>query len=208
MKLLDAIRKAKGRLRHSKKHRHQAEPHSTRREKLAKRTRFWRKRLAYLKRKLAQRQANKPSSVLNAVLDNARWGVANEPFIHYRQSRPIDGHGQPHKLPLYTDCSGSTIDYYEWSGGPDPSGRGFDSYGFTGDMLANSQHISKNEAKAGEYCVYGNYPGEHVVILAEDGSASDPLTYSHGQEAGPMPVRHSVEVAAHGYAPAYFLRAV
>lgn len=207
MTLRDAIRKARGRLRHSKKHRHQAEPKSTRRQKMARRVRFWRRRLEFLKRKLEKRRANRQHHGVKGALDNARWGVANEPQIHYQQSRPIDGHGHPHKLPLYTDCSGSTIDYYEWAKAPDPSGRGYDSYGFTGDMLANAHHISKSEAKAGDYCVYGNYPGEHVTILDEPGSVPDPMMLSHGQEAGPMRVRHSQEVAAHGYAPAYFLRA-
>lgn len=206
MTLRDAIRKARGRLRRSKASRHQAVPKSPAREKFARRVRFWRRRLEFLRRKLAQRQADRPGP-LDRVLDHAKWGVSNEPSIHYRQSRPIDGLHQPHKLPLYTDCSGFTTDCYSWAGAPDPNGNGYNGNGYTGTMLAESQHISKSEAKAGEYVVYGNYPGQHVVILAEDGSAADPMTISHGQEAGPMYVRHSVEVRAHGYAPAYFLRA-
>lgn len=205
MTLLDAIRKARGRLRHSKKHRHQAEPHSTRRQKLARRTQFWRKRLAYLKRKLAQRQAQPQHPDVAGVVKNAQWGVANEPSIHYQQRRPIDGLTQPFKLPLYTDCSGFATDCSKWADAADPNGNGYNGSGYTGTMLAHCQHISQAEARPGDFVVYGNYPGEHTVIIEVPGT--DPLTISHGQEAGPMRVRNSVEVAAHGYAPAYFLRA-
>lgn len=207
MSLRDAIRKARGRLRSARKHRHDAEPKSTRREKFARRTRFWKKRLAYLKRKLAAKEAVRQGKGIKKVVENARWGAANEPSIHYRQSRPIDGLNEPRKLPLYTDCSGFATDCYHWAGAPDPNDNGFSGQGYTGTMLASCQHISKDEARAGDLIVYGNYPGEHVVILDQAGSVSDPYTISHGQEAGPIRVLHSVEVRAHGYAPAYFLRA-
>lgn len=204
MTLRDAIRKARGRLRSSKKHRHDAEPKSTRRQKMARRVRFWRKRLAYLKRKLAARPP-KPPKGLTGVIDHAQWGLANEPSIHYRQSRPIDGLNEPHKLPLYTDCSGFSTDCYHWANAPDPNGNGYSGQGYTGTMLAHCEHISLGELKAGDLIVYGNYPGEHVVICEVPGV--DPMTISHGQEAGPIRVRNSVEIAAHGYAPAYYLRA-
>lgn len=205
MSLRDMVRKARGRLRHSKKHRHQAEPKSTRRQKFARRVRFWRKRRDYLVRKLKNRRAENRARGVSKVVEHAQWGVANEPSIHYRQSRPIDGLNQPHKLPLYTDCSGFSTCCYRWAGAPDPNGNGYNGQGYTGTMLASCQHISQAEAKAGDLIVYGNYPGEHVVIVQVPGA--DPMTISHGQEAGPMLVRHSVEVSAHGYAPAYFLRA-
>ncbi len=41
------------------------------------------------------------------------------------------------------------------------------------------------------------------MVIVETGA--DPLTVSHGQEAGPIKVRHSVEAAAHR-PPATFLR--
>lgn len=205
MTLRDSIRKARGRLRRSKKHRHDAAPHSNRREKMARRTKFWKKRLAYLLRKLSQKPPKPPA--LPDVLTHARWGVSNEPQIHYRQSRPIDGLNTPHKLPLYTDCSGFSTDCYKWAGAPDPNDNGYNGSGYTGTMLASCQHVSKSEARAGDLVVYGNYPGEHVVILEEAGIVADPMTISHGQEAGPMRVRNSVEISSHGYAPAYYLRA-
>lgn len=204
MTLRDAIRKARGRLRRSKKHRHDAEPKSTRRQKLARRTRFWRKRLAYLKRKLAARQAANQHPAVSDVVANGEWGVKNEPYIHYAQIRPM-----PHSLglPMTTDCSGFATVCSQAAKAPDPNGNGYNGLGYTGTFLAHCQHLSKAEAKPGDFVVYGNYPGEHVVILKEPGSVADPMTISHGQEAGPIEVRNSVEIRAHGYAPAYYLRA-
>ena len=133
----------------------------------------------------------------SGILEVAKWGCAHEPEIHYQQLRPMDGINSPHKLPLHTDCSGFATLAYKWAGGPDPNGSGFNGLGFTGTMLGHCRHVSKSAAKPGDLVVFGAYPGTHVVILVEDGSHADPLCVSHGQEAGPIEVRLSVELNAH-----------
>jgi len=49
------------------------------------------------------------------IVSHANRGVRNRAQIHYLQLRPIDGIGQPRKLPLSTDCSGWVTDCYNWS---------------------------------------------------------------------------------------------
>jgi len=150
------------------------------------------RRIPEMQQKERENGAGHPGSLRDKILENALWGVANTVQIHYRQSRPIDGHGSPRKLPLYTDCSGFATDCYEWAGAPDPNGRGFDGYGYTGTMLQACRHIAKAEALPGDLVVYGSFPGMHVVLLREPGSVADPMTISHGQEAGPLLVRGQV----------------
>jgi hypothetical protein len=133
----------------------------------------------------------------SGILENAKWGVTNTAQIHYQQSRPIDGTGNRDKLPLNTDCSGFATLCYEWAGAPDPNGSGFNGFGFTGTILGHCRHVPKSDANAGDLVVFGVYPGTHVVILIEDGTHADPLCVSHGQEAGPIEVRLSVESGAH-----------
>lgn len=139
----------------------------------------------------------------DAIVDNALWGVANEPQIHYRQSRPIDGLGQPRKLPLYTDCSGFVTDCYKWAGAPDPNGLGYNGTGFTGTLLDHLEQIHADELQPGDLIVFGPGNGEHVVIAVEAGP--NPMCVSHGQERGPISIRLAIEAAAH-HPPMTFLR--
>ncbi len=67
----------------------------------------------------------------------------------------------------------------------------------TGTILQHCRHIAKTAAKPGDLVVFGAYPGTHVVVLLEAGSHPDPLTVSHGQEAGPTKYPVSVEADAH-----------
>jgi hypothetical protein len=136
-------------------------------------------------------------NIRSGILEVAKWGVAHEPTIHYEQSRPIDGINSPHKLPLSTDCSGFATLCYKWSGGPDPNGSGFNGFGFTGTILSACRHVPRSEAKPGDLVVFGAAPGTHVVVLVDGGNVGDPLCVSHGQEAGPIEVRLSVELSAH-----------
>jgi hypothetical protein len=154
----------------------------------------------------AQQHENDAWDVRAHILSYCQWGVTNTAAIHYSQTRPYPTN--PRGLPMYTDCSGWATLAYKDAKAPDPNGRGFDGFGFTGTLLQHCTHIAKAEALPGDLIVYGSYPGMHVVVLKDQGSVSDPLTISHGQEAGPLLVRHSVEVQAHGNAPVSFLRAL
>jgi hypothetical protein len=125
------------------------------------------------------------------VVDNARWGIANEPQIHYRQSRPIDGLHEPRKLPLYTDCSGFSTLCYAWAGAADPNGQGYSGQGFTGTLLQHMTRIPQSAVQPGDLVVWGGGTGHHVALVLEGGA--DPLLCSHGQEKGPFEIRFSVE---------------
>ncbi|HEX3540078.1 MAG TPA: peptidoglycan-binding domain-containing protein [Acidimicrobiales bacterium] len=121
----------------------------------------------------------------------ALWGVAHEPDIHYEQRRPIDGTNQIDKLPLSTDCSGFATLCYNWAAAPDPNGRDYDGYGYTGTLLRGMEMISSAAAQAGDLVVIGPGNGEHVVIIVEPGP--DPIVVSHGSEPGPKRQHLSVD---------------
>lgn len=143
-------------------------------------------------------------SLRDDIVANARWGAANEPQIHYSQAAGrMSAVHTPRALPLYTDCSGFATLCYAWAGAPDPNGRGYDGTGFTGTLLDHLAHVSSDELQPGDLVVFGPYPGDHVVIVVDTGG--DPLTVSHGQEAGPILIRLSVEAKAHR-APIFYLR--
>lgn len=127
------------------------------------------------------------TSVRDKVVANGWWGISNEPRIHYRQSRPIDGLDQPYKLDLWTDCSGFVTCCYKWAGAPDPNGENFDGDGFTGTQLGHCEHITRDQLRRADLIVSGPYSGDHVVMALEDGP--NPLCVSHGTEGGPLAYR-------------------
>ncbi len=139
--------------------------------------------------------------------------VEYEPQIHYRQHRPMLSTvyytpGGEQKLadhlkaghPLSLDCSETVTLVCALAGLGDPNGSRFNGWGNTQEMLDHLPHYSNPAAAdVGALIVYGR-PGhlaeQHVVQVV--GKGKDPLCGSHGQEKGPLLVRHSVEVAAHG----------
>lgn len=125
------------------------------------------------------------------IVLNARWGIANEPQIHYAELRPIDGLHEPRRLPLTTDCSGFVTLCYAWAGAPDPNGLGYSGEGFTGTLLRQLRPISLAKAQPGDLVVWGPPPGRHVALVLEAGP--DPLLCSHGEERGPLAIRFAVE---------------
>jgi cell wall-associated NlpC family hydrolase len=120
------------------------------------------------------------------IVAAARWGIANEPRIHYGEVRPYP---LARTLPLTTDCSGFVTLCYFLGGAPDPNGLGYSGYGFTGTLL---RHLHETENPlAGDLVVWGAYPGHHVALVLEAGV--DPLLCSHGAERGPVAIRFSEE---------------
>jgi cell wall-associated NlpC family hydrolase len=120
------------------------------------------------------------------IVAAARWGIANEPRIHYGQVRPIP-FGR--RLPLTTDCSGFVTVCYYLAGAPDPNGLGYSGQGWTGTLL---DHLPvAGVLRRGDIVVWGAYPGRHCALVLEPGD--DPLLCSHGQERGPVAVRYSDE---------------
>jgi hypothetical protein len=131
------------------------------------------------------------SAIRSHIVANARWGIANEARIHYREVRPIDGLDEPRRLPLATDCSGFATLCYAWAGAPDPNGLGYSGEGWTGTLLAHMTAIAPGDARPGDLVVFGPEPGSHCALVLEPGE--DPLLCSHGQERGPLAIRFSVE---------------
>jgi hypothetical protein len=130
------------------------------------------------------------ATVRQKIVAAARWGIANEPRIHYGQIRPMP---LERALPLTTDCSGFVTLCYFLAGAPDPNGRGYDGSGYTGTLLDHLPAIDPGGARRGDLVVWGDYPGRHVALVLEP--ADDPLLASHGAERGPLAVRFSEEDA-------------
>lgn len=124
------------------------------------------------------------------IVAAAMWGYHNRDRIHYDQWRPIDGHGHPFKLPLYTDCSGSDEDWYEWGGSPSTLHRGPAGQGYTGTHVDHGTPTS--HPQPGDINFYGwdshVHGPMHETIQVTASDKSD-LCVSHGTEAGPSLVR-------------------
>jgi hypothetical protein len=134
------------------------------------------------------------------IVAAARWGIANEPRIHYGQIRPFP---LTRRLPLTTDCSGFVTLCHYLGGAPDPNGLGYCGQGWTGTLLRT---LPRTDVLApGDVVVWGAYPGRHCAIVLEPGD--DPLLCSHGQERGPLAVRYSDECRFQP-APVTWLRAL
>jgi hypothetical protein len=127
-------------------------------------------------------------SLRTKIVAQGKWGVAHKAQIHYRQSRPIDGINRPHKLPLYTDCSGFVTLCYKWAGAPDPNGNGYNGSGYTGTLEAHMRHIPHSQLRPGDLLLW---KGKHVSLVIAAGR--DPLLVSHGEESGPYPIRFSAQ---------------
>ena len=118
------------------------------------------------------------------IVANAKWGVQHAGEIHYEQRRPMDGLHYPHKLPLYTDCSGFVTDCYKWAGAPDPNGYGYNGQGYTGTLLNHMRQIMRSQLRIADLIVYGYFPGEHVVMFIgndrciSQGSEPDPREFT------------------------------
>lgn len=130
------------------------------------------------------------TTVRQKIVTAARWGIANEPRIHYGEVRPIP---LAAALPLTTDCSGFVTICFFLAGAPDPNGRNYDGSGYTGTMLGHLRRIEPGEVRRGDLAVWGDYPGRHVALVLEPGD--DPLLCSHGSERGPLEIRFSDECA-------------
>jgi peptidoglycan hydrolase-like protein with peptidoglycan-binding domain len=130
-------------------------------------------------------------AVREQIVLNARWGIAHDRQIHYRQTRPMDGLHEPRKLPLYTDCSGFVTLCYAWAGAPDPNGLAYSGTGYTGTLLQTMRRIPKSGVQPGDLVVWGPGTGRHVALVLEGGP--DPALASLGQDRGPVAVPYSAE---------------
>lgn len=128
------------------------------------------------------------SDVRPRIVAAARWGIRNEPRIHYAEVRPIP---LSRRLPLTADCSGFATLCYFLAGAPDPNGLDYDGRGWTGTLMEAMENIDRRAVLAGDIVVWGEYPGHHCAIVIAPGD--DPLVASHGRERGPVEIRFSSE---------------
>lgn len=130
--------------------------------------------LAYQQRRIARR----PKAVNHRLLicDYARWGVAHEWSIGYRQTRPIPS--SPWHLPMLTDCSGFATLAYKAGNAPDPNRNGYNGSGNTDTLSAHGTHIYTSQLRPADLVFY-DHP-EHVGIYMGGGHVIE-----HGSSAGP-----------------------
>ena len=126
------------------------------------------------------------TQVQQRLVNAALFGVQKEPQIHYTM-KPIRMYGvrnkiRPPRIPIYEDCSSFATWCFWLAGGPDPNGRGFDGYGYTGTQINRGKRVSR--PRAGDLVFYGKgwngVPG-HVAI-----AISPTRVVSHGNESGPQ----------------------
>lgn len=129
------------------------------------------------------------------------WALKNEPSFHYLQRRPMHlAQLKNRELPAYADCSETTTACAYAAGVSDPNGRDYDGTGWTGTIRATLRRIRDlRKLRTGDPIVYGIGDETHVAMVYKPSRLrGNPLMWSHGQEAGPILIRHSIENAAHG----------
>lgn len=150
-----------------------------------------------VKRTTADLATGRHARQRDTIVAAARWALAHEPSIHYLQSRPFAPLAIARRvLPLWADCSATSTMLWRAAGLPDPNGRRYDGYGYTGTIRSHVPQIKLSQARPGDLIVYGPGTGAHMVVVMQGGS--DPIVWSHGQESGPRLYRHSVQIATHG----------
>lgn len=124
----------------------------------------------------------------------------NEKNWHYRAIRPLTiptldtaMHGA-----VIADCSFGCKILCALAGAPDPTGDA-PAYGNSTSMFRHLPHIPFADVDAGDCAVFGHTNGEqHAVMVYEKrATLGETLVWSHGQEAGPIIVPMSIQIAAH-----------
>jgi hypothetical protein len=138
---------------------------------------------------------DKGQAIRDKIVKFMKWGVTNEPSIHYAQVRPMDKLTSPQALPWYTDCSEFVTTLYCWAGGPDPNGLRYNGQGYTGTLLDNGTSIAIYNAVPADVVIWGKWPGHHTALVYSISDRDDPMLCSHGSDSGPKLVSMSVETA-------------
>lgn len=159
-------------------------PSSTAPSTYRRRLAAWNRAVTRARLMLARARLTREQRKRARVVAVARWGVAHTSKIHYAETRPIPVQpaGKLPALPLRTDCSGWATVCYRAAAAPDPNENGYNGQGFTGTLLLHGRKVAHPEP--GDVVVYGPAPGHHAAVVVKGGA--DPLTVSHGSEAGPL----------------------
>lgn len=88
------------------------------------------------------------------ILDAAWYWYEHRYDIHYEQTRPFQLR-KPPAVPTEWDCSAFIINCYFAAGSPDPSGRDYGGYGYTGDLWERGQKITFSDIQIADPILYG-----------------------------------------------------
>jgi hypothetical protein len=120
--------------------------------------------------------------------------------IHYAQTRPYPFHLKAPAYPITLDCSSAVTLLCKWAGLHDPNGPNYnyDGYGYTGTLLDGPcpHYFTASHAKQGAIVIFGPGTGEHAAMVIGD-LGTNPLLFSHGNEAGPIAIRLHDEAQYH-----------
>lgn len=173
---------------------------------------FWK---ALLAAPIPKKPVDPWQAVRDSLVEDCLWMIAHHAphGIDYDEIRPRQGRTQ--EVPFKTDCSGSSTDGYEWQVPkfpglkiPNPNGGRFDARAYTGLVIQACRPIIKTQARRGDPVVFGNYPGVHMGLLLEDGTADDPDFFNHGEQGQPINTKLSREIAAHAGQAVHYLTAL
>ena len=107
-----------------------------------------------------------PDQIRADIRTWGEWYVRNKSQIKYAQIRPYP---KSSKLPMKTDCSGSSTHILFMAGAPtDPHGRGWDGQGYTGTCQGRGKKVGFADVEPGDCCFYGDQGGgvsSHMVIV-------------------------------------------
>jgi hypothetical protein len=123
------------------------------------------------------------------IVKAAIYASQHRDVIHYTQSsarmQGVRDRIRLPKVPRYEDCSSFVTWLYWLVGAPDPNGRGYDGYGFTGTQITHGRRISTSQIRPGDLVFYGGWGGwsapTHVAVYIGNGKI-----VSHGSESGPQ----------------------
>lgn len=130
-------------------------------------------------------QMREPTGKRQPIVHAAHIAYENRDRIHYTQSsQRMQGVRENIRLPHFPtqeDCSSFVTWCYFVAGAPDPNGRGFNGYGYTGDQITHGTET--HNPRPGDLVFYGHSHGDinHVTLFVGNGQV-----ISHGQETGPM----------------------
>lgn len=137
-------------------------------------------------RKRMTKLAN-PSGKRQRIVAAAFVGYTNRDRIHYTQdARRMQGVREGIRVPRFPefeDCSSFATWCYWVAGAPDPNGRGYDGFGYTGTQIGPGKQVT--EPRPGDLVFYGWEPAprncpRHVAVYVGNGRV-----VSHGSDTGP-----------------------
>lgn len=125
--------------------------------------------------------------------------IATAVTKHYSQRRPMTHLGESPDAEWTADCSGHVTGAFKWAElftsfpVEDPNGLNYSGFGYTGTLLSRNFRHRIPEGRTyfiGDMGLYGPAGAtRHVVTCFKGGNASTSVWASHGNEAGPYPVR-------------------